>query len=257
MSHPVLTIDCGNSSVKAALFDRDGQRPGTAVAMPHDDVSALRRLIERHRPGHAVLSAVCEVPALDRLPALSGLPMLRLGPDTPVPIVIDYDTPRTLGPDRVAAAVGAWDWARQSGHSGDLLVVDAGTAATIDLVTADGHFAGGNIAAGIALRLRALHEHTGRLPLLERDDTAGALPPLGRDTRSALACGAARGLAAEVEGTARHIGRAVTGRLPLVVLTGGDGPLLARLVTLPAVALPHLTLQGLYKIYQYNSTTEQ
>lgn len=250
-----LTIDCGNSFVKAALFN--GSDPFEAVVMPHDDLSSLKALIGRQLHERVVVSAVRELPALDDLLASCPQPVLRLGADTPVPLSIDYGTRETLGGDRIATAVGAHKMAQDHHIGGDLLVVDAGTAVTIDLVTEDGHFAGGNISAGLTMRLRALHEHTGRLPLLQHNDLGDTLPPLGCDTRSALACGAVRGLAAEIEGTAHHLARTVTKRLPMVVLTGGDHPLLAHYLTIPVMVLPDLLLQGLYLISQYNSTIDQ
>ena len=77
---------------------------------------------------------------------------------TLLPITIGYRTPHTLGYDRIAAAVGAQSLFPQQ----NILIIDAGTAITYDLLSADGTFAGGNIAPGADLRLQSLHEHTGR-----------------------------------------------------------------------------------------------
>ena len=97
----------------------------------------------------------------------------------PLPIAVDYDRAR-LGNDRIASAVGAHD----AFPGRNILVVDAGTAITLDLVDANGTFRGGNIALGIRSRLRALHDYTSRLPLV---DLEGDTPLIGKTTDEAIA----------------------------------------------------------------------
>jgi type III pantothenate kinase len=109
----------------------------------------------------------------------------------PVPLVIDYRTPMTLGVDRLAAAVGAASIAPDV----DLLIADIGTAATFDVVSADGHYLGGNIAPGVKMRLTGMHEHTSRLPYV---DARGETPLFGFDTTTAMRVGAVRGVVAEL-----------------------------------------------------------
>ncbi len=137
---------------------------------------------------------------------------------TLLPITIGYRTPHTLGYDRIAAAVGAQSLFPQQ----NILIIDAGTAITYDLLSADGTFAGGNIAPGADLRLQSLHEHTGRLPLVE---TEGDTPLLGYDTTTALRSGSLQGIAYEIEGYIEACTKRY-GRL-LVFLTGGDAERLA------------------------------
>ena len=94
-----------------------------------------------------------------------------------LPITIDYDTPETLGMDRVAAAVGA----RVLSSSKDpLLVVDAGSCITIDLLDQNDVYRGGAIAPGLRMRFRALHEFTAALPLVDSDEQYTSLA--GRNT---------------------------------------------------------------------------
>lgn len=109
----------------------------------------------------------------------------------PVPLTIGYRTPQTLGVDRLAAAVGAASLRPGT----ELLIADIGTAATYDVVTASGCYAGGNIAPGIKIRLAGLHEHTSRLPLVE---SRGDTPDFGYDTVTAMRAGAVRGVVAEL-----------------------------------------------------------
>lgn len=170
---------------------------------------------------------------------------LRLGPETPTPLTVDYDTPQTLGADRVAAAVGAW--ADHKGHP--ILVVDAGTAVTYDYVDAGGHYRGGNIAPGIAMNLRGLHEFTARLPLVPFPSPMAGLADnlFGRDTRGAIARGAVDAVRASIEFYRR--------RMPadtVVVLGGGCGRHLATVCDFPVHVDEHLVSKGLNRILIYN-----
>ena len=166
-----------------------------------------------------------------------------MGKTTHLPIGIEYRTPDTLGHDRIAAAVGAW-----SEHPGrTLLVVDAGTAITYDLVSAEGKFMGGNIAAGIEMRLKALHTFTGQLPHVSSD---GDLPMLGYDTHTAIRAGALQGAAYELEGYIT----ACEEKYPdlLVFLTGGDAERLATIIKRAIFVDRNLVPKGLNRILEYN-----
>ena len=166
-----------------------------------------------------------------------------MGSTTHLPIGIEYRTPDTLGHDRIAAAVGAWSMRPNT----PLLVVDAGTAITYDLVSGKGKFMGGNIAAGIEMRLRALHEHTGRLPLVKSD---GELPLLGLDTETAIRAGALQGAAYELEGYITACEAENPGLL--VFLTGGDAERLATLIKRTIFVDRNLVPKGLNRILEYN-----
>lgn len=159
---------------------------------------------------------------------------------TPLPIALDYDTPATLGLDRIAAAAGA-----VSAYPGRrCLVVDIGTAVTYDVAGPDDAFHGGNIAPGAGMRLRALHDYTAALPAVS---SAGELPEWGRDTATAMRCGVLYGIAGE---TAWY-----RSRLPhdtLVVLTGGRAADIAPLLPFDTTTDPDLVGRGLISILAYN-----
>ena len=156
MAH-YLTIDQGNTEAKIALWqDTELEEFRLEPALTPEKVSTF--VSGRELAGAIYCSVAREdVDVLNRMRHLCPRAM-RLTPDTPLPIRIDYRTPTTLGTDRVAAAVGAW-----SDYAGSpILVVDAGTAVTYDYVDPDGVYHGGNIAPGITMELRALHEFTAR-----------------------------------------------------------------------------------------------
>lgn len=122
--------------------------------------------------------------------------------------------PAGLGADRVAADIGA----RSIRPNQTLLIIDAGTCLTFDVITKDGSIIGGAISPGISLRLKAMHEHTAALPLLE---PAGEHPILGYDTPTSMRSGAVNGVKWEIEGYIRSILASYPDLH--VFFTGGDG----------------------------------
>ncbi len=161
-----------------------------------------------------------------------------------LPIGINYATPHTLGLDRIAAAVGAY-----TQHPGTpALIIDAGTCVTYDLLTAEGVFAGGNIAPGIELRLRAMHEHTGKLPQINAE---GEIPEMGFSTETAMRAGTIRGIVHEIEG---YIAQLKEDYPELFVfLTGGDALKLEAKIKSRIFVDPNLVLTGLNRILHENA----
>ena len=136
---------------------------------------------------------------------------------TPVPIVNKYDTPHTLGQDRLAAAVGA----KSLCPNENLLIIDAGSAITYDFVTDKGEYMGGNIAPGIKMRFTILQRMTKKLPLVETEENE-LIPLFGKNTRDAIAAGVIRGIAYEVKGYMRTLHEKMDHFHTF--LTGGNAP---------------------------------
>jgi type III pantothenate kinase len=219
-----LIIDIGNTRVKAAVFDG-----GELVEMGDAAALATRYPVRR-----TIVSSVRGLP--EWLPA----GVLVLGAATPVPLKNLYKTPATLGSDRLAAAVGA----HTIFPDDDVLIVDLGTALTIDLVTRGGEFTGGNISPGLSMRLRMLHECTASLPLVEAP--VGDIPLMGASTGEAIAAGVVNGMVHEIEGYVR--------RLPAarIIFTGGDAKYFAERTKSTTFVHDDLILWGLNRILEYN-----
>jgi type III pantothenate kinase len=162
---------------------------------------------------------------------------------TPVPLRIGYETPETLGRDRLAAAVGAATL--QPGR--DLLVIDAGTAITFEVVEASGLYLGGNISPGLETRLRALHDYTKQLPLVSAE---GEVPLLGSRTETAIRAGVVNGMVYEMQGYISDLQK----RYPslVVFLTGGHSFYFERRLKTPIFAAFNLVLTGLNSILEHN-----
>jgi type III pantothenate kinase len=168
---------------------------------------------------------------------------------TSLPFRNAYGTPETLGKDRLAAVAGAH--ALFPGQH--CLVVDCGTCIKYDMMLAEGVYPGGNIAPGLQMRVRAMHEYTARLPLVPLEMPTDIV---GNSTETALQNGALRGAELEVEGFVKLFEQ----QWPdvVVILTGGDAPLL-----LPHLDLhrkhhePALVLHGLNHILQHLTRAAQ
>ncbi len=220
-----LIIDIGNTRTKAAVFDRERLV----------ETGSVETLMARHHIERTIVASV-------RGGVPEGLPgrVLVFGADTPIPLANHYRTPATLGADRLAAAVEA----HALYPADDVLVADIGTAITIDLVTRNGEFAGGNISPGPEMRLSALHEFTASLPLVGLP--AGNVPILGKTTGEAISAGVMNGILHEIEGYARQWPQAK------IIFTGGGAKYFAERTKSTTFVHEDLVLCGLNRILEYN-----
>ena len=237
-----LTIDIGNSSVKYSVFDKE-----RCIWHEQADIRSTQPVERAKSMGvqQVIISSVSDQgKEIEEVLSQANLPVYRLG-QSPLrlPFRIGYKTPDTLGSDRIAAVAGAWKLA--PGQS--VLVIDMGTCITYDLLSNEGIFVGGNIAPGLKMRMRSMHEHTARLPLTEipQDEP----PFLGGTTYEAITSGAIWGIRMEAEGYYLHLKQ----QYPdiQVMVTGGDCRTLAH--TLGHFASIHDSLvdTGLNTILDY------
>ena len=220
-----LTIDMGNTRVKYAVFDG-----GTVVSdgcSEEFDEAVIDRILAAHPGITQAIVATTRGPVDDTVALVRRRigRCLRLSPQLPLPIRNGYTTPETLGEDRLAAAVGA-----ASLYPGrNLLIVDFGTAITIDQVSADGVFRGGNISPGVQMRFRALHDYTAALPLCE-------------------SC------AFEIEGYIARLFPEIDALS--IIFTGGDAKFFVKRIKNTIFAHCDLVFLGLNRILEYNASEE-
>lgn len=161
-----------------------------------------------------------------------------------MPLRVDLERPEAVGIDRLLAAV-AVNQRRPAGHPA--VIVDCGSAITVDALSADGAFLGGAIAPGIGLSARGLHQFTYWLPLL---NVSVAPPPVGKSTPDAMRSGLYWGTL----GALKELLRRITDTLdppPTVYVSGGDAPLLSPHLGCPHELVPELTLEGIYLATQH------
>lgn len=237
-----MIIDIGNTVAKLVAFD--GDEPLEEIRTCNDSLSALGAFATKYAFTHGIVGTVkgLTAEAEEQLRSLK-IPILRFSPQTPVPITNRYKSPETLGADRLAAAVGA-----SSLKPGkDLLIIDAGTCVTYEVIDAKGNYWGGNIAPGMQMRLRSLNEFTAKLPLVSAE---GDVPGMGYDTETAIRSGVLRGMKYEIEGYIRSMRR----KYPhlLVFLTGGDKINFDTTIKSIIFADKFIVPRGLNKILDYN-----
>ena len=242
-----LVVDIGNTLVKLAVFERDELVRQISVEKPRE--AHFEQLLKGGRAERAIVASTRgEMPALVELARRYADRLLEFTPGTPVPIGNGYGTPATLGRDRLAAAVGA-----ATLYPGrNTLIVDVGTAVTLDFVSAEGVFLGGCISPGMSMRFRALHEYTAALPLCD----ASAVEPrlVGRTTEEAIRFGVMNSLAFEIEG---YIARMEAQFEDLcVIFTGGDTKFFAKRIKNTIFANCNLVFCGLNRILEYNASEE-
>jgi pantothenate kinase type III len=149
----------------------------------------------------------------------------------------DVDTPETTGVDRLLSAIGALE--RAPGR--DVLVVDCGSAITVNATSANRVFRGGAIFPGLRLMAAGLNQNTAALPYVPIE----RIPPaLGRSTRSAIAAGVAHAALGGIERILHELSGAVA---PAIFLTGGDAEVLSPGLALSHTFAPHLVLEGIHR----------
>ena len=202
--------------------------------------SSISELVTCHKESEFVVCSVGHK-TLEGFPKSSFI----LNSKSNLPIEVNYDTPGTLGMDRLAGSVGSWQLFPQS----DLLIIDGGSCITYDLVTKEGVFEGGMISPGLDMRFRAMHEFTNGLPLAKSGD---AVFP-GKSTEQCLQIGAEQGLKMEIEGFLQSFNK----KLPnlQIVTTGGFLPSFDTNTKKPIFASSKIVLRGLHAIWKFNEGT--
>jgi type III pantothenate kinase len=178
-----LCIDIGNTSTKGALFE-DGAE--IAYWKPFD-IAKFKEITSQHDV-NILVSKTGKNEELEEYIK----PKEYLSAKTSLPLELDYDTPHTLGPDRIATAAGVISIDSKN----PWLVIDLGTCLTMDLV-ANGAFRGGLIAPGVQMRFQAMHEFTAALPLI-RMNFETQFP--GKSTEQSMQVGVCQSIMLEIEG---------------------------------------------------------
>lgn len=245
-----LAIDVGNSAVKGGLFAGTELMRVFSVSAEADEAWAdalAPHLGDVSVDGVGIASVV---PATTEavtaaLGTYTDATPVHVRPGMPLPFRLDYETPDTLGMDRLAAAAAGWTrYGRRADPARSVLVVDAGTAVTGEVVHRDGVYRGGVIAAGPALVRQALRGGTAQLPEVPLDLPAD---PVGDSTQAAIQSGIMWGLIDLVRGMTDRLAGTLPDE-PLIVLTGGWSALLADHLDAADAVNPHLVLEGVHAL---------
>ncbi|MEL6673672.1 MAG: type III pantothenate kinase [Bacteroidota bacterium] len=240
----ILAIDIGNTRTKVALFDQEElvwvkSCPGEALEAQLQDWLAPLADEDLDAVGWARVGQSAHIEAYacwQRF--LPGIRLIPIQAATAGPIENLYQTPHTLGVDRILSVIGA----RYHHPDQAVLVIDAGTAITYDYSDAEGRYHGGGIAPGMYMRFKALHTFTAQLPFVQPTDTP---PLLGRTTEQSIQSGVINGLRAEVAGIISQYEAQTKGYLQ-VFLTGGDAYLFENHLKSLTFADANLVLRGIF-----------
>ncbi len=256
---PFAVADVGNSRVKWGLCAADGSRVVETASLANDE-QAWDEQLARWTPARSASEGVHVEPS----PALrAGWVLAGVHPDScsrletwlrglgervrvlrraaDLPLTVDVVAPDRVGIDRLLDAVAA---KRRLSAGEPAVLVDAGSAVTVDWIDERHVFRGGTIFPGLRLMAQVLHDHTALLPLVSVPDPPPDVP--APDTIPAIQAGILHAVAGGIERIARHLaGQCAV--LPHIFVTGGDAPLLCRTLApdLSFVHWPAMTLEGI------------
>jgi type III pantothenate kinase len=238
-----LIIDIGNTRTKIALFNQGELMMSFPVNSFNPD--DLDQIIKEHPTiSRAIVSSVKENQEALLSALKKSIPyVIELDHNTFLPIENCYETPETLGKDRIAAAVGA----NKLYPNQNILVIDAGTAITYDFVNEKNQYKGGFITPGLNMRFKALNHFTDKLPLLKAD-----LPEKfeGKNTKDSIMGGVQYGLEGEINRMIQYFND-LNGKLTIII-TGGDTNYFEKLLKNHKFVTGEIILLGLNTILEFN-----
>lgn len=246
---PHVVADVGNSRIKWGLCVRGAVIDGAGLS---DDIEAWERQLADWRRRHPEMGtgplrwALASVMPARRERLVGWLrtrgdEVLTLDRAAVLPLRVGVEKPDAVGIDRLLDAVAA----RSRSPGRPAILIDAGSAVTVDWLDADGAFQGGAIFPGVRLMAEALHAYTALLPLVTVTEPVPVMP--GRDTAAAIGAGIFGAVVGGIEALARQLA-VLSDQPPVMYLTGGDAPLLAPALDRldgPPVLWPEQTLEGI------------
>jgi len=233
-----LVLDIGNTRVKSAVFK--GRELLQNDSFPFD-ISTLAKKVSEHT-GPIIISSVKNLEEENFLKSSPNL--IFLSPSIKLPLKNSYQTPETLGNDRLSNAVAI----HKLSNKENTLAIDCGTCLKFDFVQ-KGYYLGGSISPGLEMRLKALNTFTDKLPLIK------AVPferLNGMNTQESILSGCYRGMLAEINQTIADY-ESQFGQMD-IYLTGGDHLFFANHLKNRIFADPFLTLKGLNEILLFQNT---
>lgn len=238
-----LVVDIGNTSIKAAVFD-DQHLIWQTKTEPHEFLKKLQLIIKKFPDIDNLLYSYSGQLNSDILKFFKEhFKVVKFDQNIPLAFNNLYETPQTLGLDRIALIAAAHNLYPNK----NVLVIDAGTCITYDLMTEDQNYIGGNISPGLEMRFKALKQFTAKLPKLKLEQPKTF--PLGRNTKDAILNGVTQGVIFEID---QNIERYSADYKDLtVILTGGDQQYLSTQLKNSIFADSNFQLVGLNAILEF------
>jgi type III pantothenate kinase len=240
-----LIIDVGNSLIKISGFECnnlimhkifDAEKINDAQSYFYNVVNT----------GDAVIySSVRNEMFFDNKKELKGINVINFNTTTPVPVIVKYETPESLGPDRLAAAIGG----NAIFPADNVLVINTGTCITYDFVNKNKEYLGGAISPGLIMRFKALNNFTGKLPLISQSAIKPTL--IGNITSDSILSGVINGIVLEIDGFINEYLKLFTDLK--IVFSGGDVFYFDKMLKSKIFATENIVSYGLNQILIYNA----
>ena len=238
----VVTVDVGNTRIKAAVFEGSTVLESFVFKKKELEKKIENILKKFQNCSDLVVASVGNVEKQSFLAFENILNVHFLTHEDPFPFINKYETPKTLGIDRMVLAAGATlQFPKQN-----RLVIDAGTCITYDFIDEFDNYLGGAISPGLRLRYEALHNYTARLPLLTLE-----IPEtyIGNSTLQAIHSGIVNGFVYEIDGFIDEYKANYSNFI--IILTGGDADFLAKRLKNTIFANSNFLLESLNQTFQY------
>jgi type III pantothenate kinase len=238
----VLTVDVGNTRIKAAVFEGNTALENFVFEKTELEKTIKIILKKFQNCSDLVVASVGNIEKESFLAFENQLKVHFLTHDDAFPFINKYATPKTLGIDRMVLAAGATlQYPKQN-----RLVIDAGTCITYDFIDENDHYIGGAISPGLRLRYEALHNFTARLPLLTLQKPKSYI---GDSTAEAIHSGVVNGFVYEIDGFIDEYRENFLNFI--IILTGGDADFLAKRLKNTIFANSNFLLESLNQTFQY------
>jgi len=242
----VLVFDIGNTFIKTGIFDREEliQTDRRASAVP------FKSDFQKHSIDGCIISSVAPKVTQSVKKVIQndfGITPLIISKDWPFSFRIDYETPETLGIDRLCGVEGALFFNKRENPASDYTItIDFGTATTINIVNRSGAFEGGLIAPGVTMMSAMLNKNTSQLPNVGLDEYKGII---GKSTNSAIASGVLNATVSLIEKTVCYLNLKTDGGGLCIYITGGNAPNLLPHLNFEYKYEPLLILYGAYSLF--------
>ena len=231
-----LIIDIGNTFVKYALFNNDKL---LQLSKKNEvDHNYINQIISKNSVNSVIVSSVRK-----QIDWNVNTKLVVLNHTTKLPITINYETPKTLGNDRIANVVAA----SVLYPNKNILIIDAGTCITFDLIDLNRVFLGGRISPGIEMRYKSLYEFTDNLPKITFHSENYFI---GKSTKESIISGVQQGVLSEIKLIISDLKK--ENEDLIVIVTGGDAFFFDKVLKNSIFADQNLVLKGLNEILKYN-----
>jgi len=239
----LLTIDVGNTRIKAAVFEEDTITE-VFIFDKESLLSEVNAILKKFpKIENMVIASVGNVTKEQFSFFEKDINIHFITHESKFPFTNLYSTPATLGIDRMVLAAGATlQFPKQN-----RLVIDAGTCITYDFIDENDNYTGGAISPGIRLRYQSLNDYTAKLPLLTRLEPQNYI---GNSTQESIHSGVINGVTLEIDGFI-ELYKAQYAKF-IIILTGGDTEFLAKRLKNTIFAHSNFLLEGLSQTFQYN-----